>query len=75
MMIVLDILPTLEANSIDLVLPYGTTNCKWDKLLRVCHKNTAILFFGSEPFSSKLRCSNLKMYKYDLYWKKEDLEK
>lgn len=80
----LDILPTLESNSIDLVLtdlPYGTTNCKWDnvipfeemwdKLLRVCHKNTAILLFGSEPFSSKLRCSNLKMYKYDLYWKKE----
>ena len=47
----LDILPTLEADSVDLVLtdlPYGTTNCKWDsvipfeemwdKLLRVCHK-------------------------------------
>ena len=80
----LDILPTLKTDSVDLVLtdlPYGTTNCKWDnvipfeemwdKLLRVCHKNTAILFFGSEPFSSKLRCSNLKMYKYDLYWKKE----
>ena len=80
----LDILPTLETDSVDLVLtdlPYGTTNCKWDnvipfeemwdKLLRVCHKNTAILLFGSEPFSSKLRCSNLKMYKYDLYWKKE----
>ena len=27
--------------------------------------------FGSEPFSSFLRCSNIKDYKYDVYWKKE----
>ena len=29
------------------------------------------MLFGSEPFSSKLRMSNLKNYKYDLYWEKE----
>jgi len=29
------------------------------------------VIFGSEPFSSMLRCSNIKNYKYDLYWKKE----
>lgn len=60
--------------------PYGTTQCKWDsvipftemwnklKLLR--HDNTPILLFGSEPFSSMLRCSNLKEYKYDWIWEK-----
>ena len=29
------------------------------------------MLFGSEPFSSYLRMSNIDWYKYDLYWKKE----
>ena len=55
--------------------PYGTTNCKWDsvipfedmwdKLKKVRKDNTPILLFGTEPFSSMLRLSNLKEYKYD----------
>ena len=61
--------------------PYGTTQCKWDsvipfdemwerlKLLR--NDKSAIALFGSEPFSSILRYSNLKEYKYDWYWRKE----
>ena len=61
-------------------LPYGTTRCKWDfiipfdkmwkriKLLR--NDNTPILLFGTEPFSSLLRISNMKEYKYDWYMKK-----
>jgi len=70
--------------SVDMVLtdpPYGTTKCKWDiviplepmweQLNRVIKPNGAILLFGSEPFSSVLRMSNIKNYKYDLYWKKE----
>jgi site-specific DNA-methyltransferase (adenine-specific) len=70
--------------SIDLVLtdpPYGTTACKWDtvipfepmweQLKRVTKKNGAIVLFGSEPFSSTLRLSNLIDYKYDWYWKKK----
>ena len=80
----LEVMKEIEDNSIDLILcdlPYGTTSCSWDivipfdlmwsKILRVCKKNACILLFGSEPFSSMLRCSNLPMYKYDLYWKKE----
>ena len=61
--------------------PYGTTNCKWDsvipfedmwdKLKKVRKDNTPILLFGTEPFSSMLRLSNLKEYKYDWIWKKE----
>ena len=30
----------------------------------------AILLFGTEPFSSALRMSNLKEFKYDLVWEK-----
>jgi len=61
--------------------PYGTTACKWDSVIpfdemwkrlnKLIKDNGAIVLFGNEPFSSKLRCSNLEMYKYDWYWKKE----
>lgn len=70
--------------SIDLVLadiPYGTTQCKWDTVIpfepmwahlnRVIKKNGAIVLFGSEPFSSALRMSNIKNYKYDWVWQKD----
>lgn len=70
--------------SIDMILcdlPYGTTTCFWDIVIpfnklweqynRIIKDNGAILLFGTEPFSSVLRMSNLKIYKYDLYWKKE----
>ena len=60
--------------------PYGTTACKWDsiipfedmwqKLNKLIKPNGAIVLFGSEPFSSALRMSNLKHYKYDLIWDK-----
>ena len=69
--------------SIDCVItdpPYGTTACKWDtripfeqmweQLKRVTKKNGAIVLFGSEPFSSALRMSNIKNYKYDWVWNK-----
>ena len=69
--------------SIDLVLtdpPYGTTACKWDSIIplepmweqlkRIIKPNGAIVLFGSEPFSSFLRISNIKDYKYDWTWNK-----
>ncbi len=75
---------SIPDKSIDMILcdlPYGTTACKWDTIIpfetlwdqynRIIKDNGAIVLFGSEPFSSRLRLSNLKMYKYDLYWKKE----
>ena len=68
-------------NSIDCIicdLPYGTTNCKWDSVIpfdlmwkqynRIIKTNGAIVLFGSEPFSSALRMSNIKNYKYDWIW-------
>ncbi len=69
---------------VDLVLtdpPYGKTNCKWDTIISFdemweCINNlikdtTPCLLFGTEPFSSHLRLSNLKNYKYDWIWNKE----
>lgn len=60
--------------------PYGTTACKWDsvipfdemwdRLKKLRNDNTPIVLFGSEPFSSALRMSNIKEYKYDWFWKK-----
>ena len=61
--------------------PYGTTACKWDSVIpfepmweqlkRVIKPNGAIVLFGSEPFSSALRMSNIKNYKYDWVWDKK----
>lgn len=61
-------------------LPYGTTQCKWDIIIpfeslweqynRIIKDNGAIVLFGTEPFSSHLRLSNLKNYKYDWIWDK-----
>lgn len=61
-------------------LPYGTTISKWDVVIpfeplwkhyhRICKDNGAILLFGAEPFSSHLRLSNLKEFRYDWIWEK-----
>ena len=74
----------IASNSIDMILadlPYGTTACKWDTIIpfeplweqyeRVIKINGAIVLFGSEPFSSALRMSNIKNYKYDWIWDKQ----
>jgi site-specific DNA-methyltransferase (adenine-specific) len=42
----------------------------WPELERIMEDNGAIVLFGLEPFSSMLRCSNLKNYKYDWIWNK-----
>jgi DNA modification methylase len=43
----------------------------WAELKRIIKPNGAIVLFGSEPFSSALRMSNIKQYKYDWKWEKE----
>ena len=82
----LELMKNIPDKSVDMILcdlPYGTTKCKWDILipleklwceyLRISKSNACIALFGQEPFSSILRLSNLKMYKYDIYWEKERL--
>jgi len=73
----------IKSGSVDAIItdpPYGTTACKWDSVIpfepmwkelnRIIKPNGAIVLFGSEPFSSALRMSNIKNYKYDWYFKK-----
>ena len=43
----------------------------WERLNRLIKPNGAIVLFGSEPFSSALRMSNIKNYKYDWIWNKK----
>lgn len=79
----LELMKEIPDGSVDLVLtdpPYGKTDCKWDNVIpfepmweqlnRIIKPNGAIVLFGSEPFSSALRMSNIKNYKYDLVWDK-----
>ena len=61
--------------------PYGSTACKWDEIIpfkpmwyalnRLIKDNGAICLFGSQPFSSYLRISNIEMFKYDWIWNKK----
>jgi site-specific DNA-methyltransferase (adenine-specific) len=63
-------------------LPYGTTGCQWDIVIpfeqlwkqykRIIKDKGVIVLFGSEPFSSLLRTSNLDWYKYDWIWEKNN---
>ncbi len=77
----LQIMRDIPDGSIDAIItdpPYWTTACKWDSVIpfepmwkelkRIIKPNGAIVLFGSEPFSSALRMSNIKQYKYDWKW-------
>ena len=79
----LEELKKISDKSVDIVLtdpPYGTTQCKWDSVIpfepmwkelkRIIKDNGCIALFGSEPFSSALRMSNIKQFKYDWVWQK-----
>ena len=80
----LKVLSAISDKSIDLILtdlPYGTTACKWDNIIpfepmwkelkKVIKDKGCIALFGTEPFSSHLRISNLKQFKYDWIWQKQ----
>jgi DNA modification methylase len=79
----LEVMPVLDVTFDTCITdpPYGTTACKWDSVIpfepmwenlkRLVKSNGAIVLFGSEPFSSMLRLSNVKLYKYDWKWDKK----
>ena len=80
----LEVMKTIPNNSIDAIicdLPYGTTVCKWDSVIdfeplweqynRVIKDDGAIVLFGSQPFTSVLVNSNIKMFKYEWIWEKD----
>lgn len=79
----LELMKDLPDKSIDAIItdpPYGTTACKWDSVIpfdlmwkqinRIIKPNGAVVLFGAEPFSSALRMSNIKNFKYDWIWEK-----
>ena len=66
----------IDDKSIDLILcdlPYGTTACSWDTIIpfdklwkqykRIIKDNGAIVLTASQPFTSKLVMSNIKMFR------------
>jgi len=79
----LEQMKTIADGSIDMVLtdpPYGTTACKWDSIIplepmweqlkRITKKNGAIVMTASQPFTTTLIASNMKMFKYCWVWQK-----
>lgn len=82
----LKVMKKIPDNSVDMILcdlPYGTTPLDWDKVLdlnelwkhyiRITKKTSAIVLFSVQPFTSLLITSNLKYYKYNWVWIKENI--
>lgn len=80
----LEIMPRIPNQSIDMILcdlPYGTTACKWDVIIpfeplweqykRIIKPRGAIVLTASQPFTSKLVMSNLKMFRHEWVWDKK----
>ena len=74
----------IESESVDAIIadiPYGTTSCKWDSIIpleamwkelhRIIKPNRAIVLFGSQPFTSILITSNLRMFHHQWVWDKK----
>ena len=74
----------IKDKSIDCIicdLPYGTTAHKWDSIIpfdklwsayeRIIKDDGVIVLFATQPFTSKLICSNLDLYRYSWIWKKD----
>ena len=74
----------IASGSVDMILadpPYGTTACKWDSIIpldgmwkelkRIIKSNGAIVMTASQPFTTTLISSNMKMFKYCWVWDKK----
>jgi site-specific DNA-methyltransferase (adenine-specific) len=79
----LEVMKDIPDKSIDMILcdlPYGTTACKWDTIIpfeplweqykRIIKDNGSIVLTASQPFTSALVMSNIKMFKYEWVWVK-----
>ena len=75
----------LPDKSIDMILcdlPYGTSACSFDKQIptdklwkeytRIIKPTRAIVLFSQQPFTSLLINSNIKYWKYNWIWQKEN---
>ncbi len=79
----LELMKDIPDGSSDMVLcdlPYGTTQNKWDTIIpfdklweqyeRIIKQNGAIVLTSQSPFDKVLACSNLKLFRYELIWRK-----
>ena len=81
----LQIMKEIQDESIDCIicdLPYGggITSCAWDTEIpfeplwenyeRIIKPSGAIVLFGTQPFTTKLINSNIKLYRYSWVWNK-----
>ena len=79
----LELMKNIPDGSIDMILadlPYGTTACKWDSVIpfeplwkeyeRIIKTNGVIVLTASQPFTSALVMSNIKLFKQTLVWSK-----
>jgi len=77
----LELMLQIADESIDFIccdLPYGTTACAWDTIIpfdklweqyeRILKPNGTIALTSSQPFTSALIMSNIKLFKYDWVW-------
>ena len=82
----LELMKDIPDRSVDMVLcdlPYGMTACKWDTVIsfeklweqynRITKDRSAVVLFGSQPFTTRLIGSNMKHYRYNWYWKKNNV--
>lgn len=80
----LEVMKEIPDGSVDMILcdlPYGTTACKWDTIIpfeplweqykRIIKPNGAIILTASQPFSSVLVASNIRGFKHEWIWQKE----
>jgi site-specific DNA-methyltransferase (adenine-specific) len=80
----LELMKDIPNGSIDMILcdlPYGTTACKWDTIIpleqlwneykRVIKIDGVICLTASQPFTSVLISSNIKMFRHEWIWMKD----
>ena len=80
----LEVMKSIPDGSVDMVMtdpPYGTTNCKWDSIIplepmweqlkRIVKPNCAIVMTASQPFTTTLIASNMRMFRYCWVWDKK----
>ena len=81
----LEVMQEIPEKSIDLILcdlPYGATECEWDKKIhfatlweqyeRIIKDRGAVVLFAAQPFTAQLITSNKKLFRYCWYWKKNN---
>ena len=81
----LELMKDIPDTSIDMILcdlPYGTTKNKWDSVIplnklwkqyeRMIKDNGAIVLFNQMHFYAELVHSNLKLFKYEWIWQKDN---